>query len=773
MQFYSPYFLNLLWLVPILVLCFFASAFLNSARLKSFLKTREIQNKLLPHYNRQEWPIRGVLLFAAFLLVVLALAQPQWGEEKKRIERKGVDLIFLLDVSASMLAEDIKPSRVRKAKFEIEAFVKELKGHRIGMLTFAGSSFMQTPLTLDYSAFLIFLSGVDVGHVPDPGTSLGTAIEKAIGAFTDEKGKQKALIVFSDGEDHAAQIDSAIALAKQRNVRIYCIGTATGEGAPIPLKNESGVQTAVKKDRSGNIVITKLDKAVLSKVATETGGIYLPATPGEREVELILKHLASLGEKKLEDRIVTEKEDHYQIFVFIALILLMLEMLVRRGRSERVNVLPVLMLFFVIHSGFISTPQSKVEEGNKDFEGKKYQSAIEKYREVQVKNPDDPAVAYNLATSLYKTDQYQESAAHLKKSMGVSAKSEDKALQAKIAYNYGNALFRLGDYEGAVEAYKKALELNPQDQDSKYNLEFIQDQKSKFEKENQDRKKDNQDKKDDKNKQQNNKNQQQNQQQNQQNQGGGGSKDNKDQGQNQQNQSGSGQQQQDQKQNQGGQGQNQQSSGQNQGQDQKDQGQGQNQQDQKSQGNQSDQNKDQESQSGGQNQQKDQQQNQGGQGQDQKQSQGQDQQDKGQGGGQGQDQQQSQGGQGEQKKDQSQGQDQQNQGDQGGKGNQEGQQKEPENQSQNQGDQPQQKPGEGPKQPQGDQSGASGQSGGSEGSQEQLAGTGAGGQPLQGQMSKENAEYLLASLEEGEKKFQVMRRPAANQSEDPYVEKDW
>ncbi|HCM42154.1 MAG TPA: hypothetical protein DIS66_02410, partial [Candidatus Omnitrophica bacterium] len=447
MQFYSPYFLNLLWLVPVLVFFFFVSAFLNSARLKSFLKTREIQDKLLPHYNRQEWPIRGVLLFAAFLLVVLALAQPQWGEEKKRIERKGVDLIFLLDVSASMLAEDIKPSRVRKAKFEIEAFVKELKGHRIGMLTFAGSSFMQTPLTLDYSAFLIFLSGVDVGHVPDPGTSLGAAIEKAISAFSDEKGKQKALIVFSDGEDHAAQIDSAVALAKQRNVRIYCVGTATGEGAPIPLKNENGVQTAVKKDRSGNIVITKLDKVVLSKVATETGGIYLPATPGEREVELILKHLASLGEKKLEDRLVTEKEDHYQIFVFIALVLLMLEMLVRRGRSERVNVLPVFLLLFVIHSGFISTPQSKVEEGNKDFEGKKYQSAIEKYREVQVKNPDDPAVAYNLATSLYKTDQYQESAAHLKKSMETSAKSEDKALQAKVAYNYGNALFRLGDYE--------------------------------------------------------------------------------------------------------------------------------------------------------------------------------------------------------------------------------------------------------------------------------------------------------------------------------------
>src|SRR5688572_27184712 len=210
MQFYSAFFLNLLWLVPVLVVCFFVSAYMNKERLRDFLRSREIQDKLLPHYNRNEWPIRGALLLAAFILIALALAQPQWGEEKKKVERKGVDLIFMLDVSTSMLAEDIKPSRVRKAKFEIEAFVKALKGHRIGMLTFAGSSFMQTPLTLDYSAFLIFLSGVDVGHVPDPGTSLGPAIAKAIQAFSDEKGKQKALIVFSDGEDHEAQIEPAI-----------------------------------------------------------------------------------------------------------------------------------------------------------------------------------------------------------------------------------------------------------------------------------------------------------------------------------------------------------------------------------------------------------------------------------------------------------------------------------------------------------------------------------------------------------------------------------
>ena len=179
MQFYEAHFLSLLWLTPVLVLLFVSSGWLAQKRVRSFLKTTEIQGKLLPHYEKSEWPMRATLLLLAFVLSVIALSQPQWGDEKKKIERKGVDIIFMLDVSTSMLAEDIKPSRIQKARFEIESFVKELKGDRIGMLAFAGSSFMQTPLTLDYSAFLIFLGGVDVGHVPDPGTAMGPAIQKA------------------------------------------------------------------------------------------------------------------------------------------------------------------------------------------------------------------------------------------------------------------------------------------------------------------------------------------------------------------------------------------------------------------------------------------------------------------------------------------------------------------------------------------------------------------------------------------------------------------
>ena len=176
----------------------------------------------------------------AILCFVLAFARPQWGDEKRTAQRKGVDIIFMVDTSLSMLAEDIRPNRLEKAKFEIETFIRNLRGDRIGMVTFAGSGFLQTPLTLDHAAFLLFLDAVQVGFLPDPGTSLVQAIHLAIRAFPQKELKYKALILFTDGEDHEGEIEKAIEEAKQANVRIYGIGLGSAEGEPIPLKNEVG-----------------------------------------------------------------------------------------------------------------------------------------------------------------------------------------------------------------------------------------------------------------------------------------------------------------------------------------------------------------------------------------------------------------------------------------------------------------------------------------------------------------------------------------------------
>ena len=681
MQFFKPEYFLYLWLVPaVLALCIFSHKLLQR-RLHRLVGDEALLAKLIEGRRKGEWLVRAILITLAVLCFVLALARPQWGDEKRSVQRKGVDIIFLVDTSLSMLAEDIKPSRLGKAKFEIETFIRNLRGDRIGMVTFAGSGFLQTPLTLDHAAFLLFLDAVQVGFLPDPGTSLVQAVQLALRAFPQKELKYKALILFTDGEDHDGGIERAIEEAKQANVRIYTIGLGSPEGEPIPLKNEKGERSGFKKDRSGQMVLTKLNSGVLERLAKETGGIYMPATPGEKEVEVILKHLRGWGEQQFEEKMIVEREDQYQIFLVFGLILLITEMLIRRKDKTKPAVIACLAAFFLF-TGFFETSQGTVKKGNDKFQNKQYQSALDAYRKVQVKNPDAPEVLYDLGTALYKVDSYQESATDLE---SAEARSKDPQLKARTLYNYGNAQYRLGNFEKAIESYKKALALDPTDKDAKYNLEFLQKQKNKIDKKDQEKK---QDQKKEQEKKDQPKDQKQQQQQNQ----GQGKQDQKNPGQGQQDKQDQQQQNkpQDQK-------------------DPKDQGQGQQQKDQQQQKPQD---------------QKD----------PQQQPKPQDQKD-----------------QGQQQKDKEQQQKEQEQ--------KEKEQKEKEQQEQQQREQEQKEQEEKDKQPQpqpGEQKEQQGQ---------QM-------QPLQGQMSMDNALNLLDALKESEKELQDLRRPPVNKNPPP-VEKDW
>jgi Ca-activated chloride channel family protein len=532
MQFFKPEYFLYLWLVPAVLVLFIFSQKLWQKRARRLVGNEELLTKLIEGRRKGEWLLRAVLVTLAVLCSVLALARPQWGDEKRQVQRKGVDIIFMVDTSLSMLAEDIKPNRLGKAKFEIETFIRNLRGDRVGMVTFAGSGFLQTPLTLDHAAFLLFLDAVQVGFLPDPGTSLVQAIHLALRAFPQKELKYKALILFTDGEDHGGGLENAIEEAKKANVRVYAIGLGTTEGEPIPLRNEKGERSGFKKDRSGQMVLTRLNQPLLERIARETGGIYLPATPGEKEVDVILKHLRGWGEQQFEEKMIVEREDQYQAFLILAFIFLVMEMLIRRKDRRKPAMLACLAAFFLF-TGFLETSQSKVEKGNEEFRNKKYQSALEAYRKVQVKNPDAPEVLYDLGTALYKVDSFQEAARDLEAAAG---KSKDPQLTARTLYNYGNAQYRLGNFEKAIESYKKALAIDPDDKDAKYNLEFLQKQKNKIDKKDQEKKKE--DQKKDPQQQQNKQDQQQQQQnkqdQQQQNQQGQGQKDQQSQGQGQQ-----------------------------------------------------------------------------------------------------------------------------------------------------------------------------------------------------------------------------------------------
>lgn len=541
MQFFRPEYFFYLWLVPAVLAFYFFSRKLWQKRIHRLVQDPALLSRLIEGYRKSEWLIRAVLMTLAVLCFVLALARPQWGDEKRTAQRKGVDILFMVDTSLSMLAEDIKPNRLEKAKFEVETFIRNLRGDRIGMVTFAGSGFLQTPLTLDHAAFLLFLEAVQVGFLPDPGTSLDLAIQLALRAFPQKELKYKALILLTDGEDHEGGIEKAIEEAKQANVRIYCIGFGTAEGEPIPLKNEKGERSGFKKDRNGQMVLTRLNQPLLERIARETGGIYLPATPGEKEVDVLLKHLRGWGEQQFSEKMVVEREDQYQVFLILAMIFLVAEMLVRR-KNGKIPSLMICLAAFFLFTGFLETSQGTVKKGNEHFQNKRYQSALEAYRKVQVKNPDAPEVLYDLGTTLYKVDSFQESAQDLETAVKTT---QDPQLKARALYNQGNVQYRLGNFEEAIDSYKKTLELDPNDKDAKYNLEFLQKQKNKIDKKDQEQKKENKKKEDQKKDQQKNQqDQQQNQGQNQQkqeNQGQG-----QGQGQNQQNQDQKDQQQQQQ-----------------------------------------------------------------------------------------------------------------------------------------------------------------------------------------------------------------------------------
>ena len=335
MQFYHPEWLNGFWFVALALFFLIWAGRRKRGLLLKFAEWRTLQFLSQSHSPSKE-RLKKVLLLIILIFLVITLAQPQWGNAKKEIQRKGVEIIFLVDTSLSMLAEDASPSRIEKAKLEMKSFLRQLKGDRVGIVTFAGSGFIQSPLTLDYDAFLLFVNSIQVGYIPDAGTSLSEAIQTAIKSFPKTKQKNHVVVLLSDGEDLEGNVAAATKAAHDANVRIYAVGIGTKEGAPIPLRSDQGKVSGYKKDRAGDVVITKLNEELLTQIAKETGGIYTPATPSEREVEWIYQHTQNLEKKEFKQRVIVERENHFQFFLAVAIIMLLLETLINdRKQGEK------------------------------------------------------------------------------------------------------------------------------------------------------------------------------------------------------------------------------------------------------------------------------------------------------------------------------------------------------------------------------------------------------------------------------------------------------
>jgi len=274
-------------------------------------------------------------MILATILLVLVLARPQFGIKEEEIKRKGVDIMVALDTSLSMAARDIQPSRLLKAKSEISHLLDMLQGDRIGLVAFAGDSFVQCPLTLDYGAARLFLDIMDPGIIPTPGTSISEAIKTASGAFSKKEQKYKVLILFTDGEEHEGEAIKSAQDAAEEGIRIYAVGMGSPKGEPIPILNENGEKTGYKKDSQGNVVMSRLNEPVLQKIALMTGGKYYRATPDGKELETIYQDIRKMEQKELASKQFTQYEERYQGFLLVAIIILIVEaLLVDRKRDS-------------------------------------------------------------------------------------------------------------------------------------------------------------------------------------------------------------------------------------------------------------------------------------------------------------------------------------------------------------------------------------------------------------------------------------------------------
>jgi Ca-activated chloride channel homolog len=286
--------------------------------------------------NRRGRVWKAVLVLASITMMVFALARPQFGTRLETVKTQGRDIVVALDVSKSMLAEDLAPNRLERAKLEIGRLIRGLDGDRIGLVAFAGDAFVQAPLTVDYGAALLFLNSMDTDLLSVQGTNLGIALTTALDAFDEGASRdQRVLVVVTDGEDHEGEIESAVQRAEQAGVQIHTVGIGSPDGVPIPDFDANGRRTGFMRDDDGNVVTTRLEEGVLRQIANATGGRYVPAYSGTTALQALVEEIAEGEGTELESRQVTQFEEQFQIFLGLAILMLLLETLIPDRKRTR------------------------------------------------------------------------------------------------------------------------------------------------------------------------------------------------------------------------------------------------------------------------------------------------------------------------------------------------------------------------------------------------------------------------------------------------------
>lgn len=325
-------YLYALVLIPALILLYVLNILWKRKALKK-LGDIEIISLMMPGVSSGKPLLRFILFLFTITFLILGLVNPQIGSKLEEMKREGSDIVICLDVSNSMMAGDFKPNRLAKAKQAIEKLIDKLNNDRIGIVVFAGEAYVQLPITTDYAAAKLFLENVDCDAVPIQGTVISSAIELAKKSFGTEEGKNKAIIIISDGESHDDNAIVSAREASEKNIVIHTIGIGSPDGVPIPVyKNK--VQMGFRKDNDGNTVITKLNEDAMQEIASSGNGVYVRATQGEIGLLALQERINKMEKKTFESKVYTDYEDRFQIFIAVSLLFLILESIFTERKSK-------------------------------------------------------------------------------------------------------------------------------------------------------------------------------------------------------------------------------------------------------------------------------------------------------------------------------------------------------------------------------------------------------------------------------------------------------
>jgi len=325
--------LNFLWLVPITALLFIVCNRQRTRAMERFAEP-ELLDRLVGDIRRGRRIIRSAFLLAALGLMLLALAGPRWGSHYQEVSQKGVDIMIVLDVSSSMLVSDVKPDRLERARREISDFIQVVQGDRVGLVAFSGAAFIQCPLTLDYGALSMFLNALRPDLIPVPGTDLGAAIERAISSFDKQSETDKVILLITDGEDNENKGLQAAREAARDGIKIFVFGIGEPSGGPVPAGEGKG---GFKKDKDGNLILSKLNEEGLSEIASITGGSYIRSVAGDLDLDLLyFEGIRSRTEAAtLKSGKIKVYEERFAIFVIAAFLFLLLEGLIGEVGREK------------------------------------------------------------------------------------------------------------------------------------------------------------------------------------------------------------------------------------------------------------------------------------------------------------------------------------------------------------------------------------------------------------------------------------------------------